>query len=231
MPPFVCTGAEVIPNADRPPGIPADLRVEYSLGQLDEADVARDPVEQFGRWFSDAREANVAEPNAMTLATVDAAGIPSARIVLLKSFDPRGFAFYTNYDSRKGRDLAENPRAALCFFWQPLERQVRVEGVVERVGREESEAYFNSRPRQAQIGAWVSQQSRPVTSRAELERLKAELQKRFEGKAVPLPEYWGGFRVVPHAIEFWQGRPSRLHDRLLYTRDGKGAWTIQRLSP
>jgi pyridoxamine 5'-phosphate oxidase len=212
-------------------GIPADLRVDYARGRLDETDAARDPVGQFGRWFNEAAAANVPEPNAMTLATSDASGVPAARIVLLKSFDDRGFTFYTNYDSRKGRELAGNPRAALCFFWQPLERQVRIEGAVERVGRGESEAYFNGRPRQAQIGAWVSQQSRPVTSRAELERLEAELQKRFDGKPVPLPDYWGGFRVVPHAIEFWQGRPSRLHDRLLYTRNAEGAWTIQRLSP
>jgi pyridoxamine 5'-phosphate oxidase len=209
----------------------AKLRVEYTRGSLDEADVSRDPVEQFGRWFNDARAANVPEANAMTLATADAEGRPSARIVLLKSFDARGFGFYTNYDSRKGRELTANPRAALCFFWQPLERLVRVEGTVEKVGREESEAYFSGRPRQAQIGAWVSQQSSPVTSRAELERVEAELQKRFEGKPVPLPEYWGGFRVVPRAVEFWQGRPSRLHDRLLYTLGDGGAWAVQRISP
>jgi pyridoxamine 5'-phosphate oxidase len=209
----------------------AKLRVEYSRGRLDEADVSPDPVEQFGRWFDDAWAASVAEPNAMTLATVDPAGKPSARIVLLKSFDARGFAFYTNYDSRKGRELAANPSAALCFFWQPLERQVRIEGTVENVGREESEAYFRGRPRQAQVGAWVSQQSSPITSRAELERIEAEIQKRFEGRPVPLPDYWGGYRVVPRAVEFWQGRPSRLHDRLLYTRSESGAWSIQRLSP
>jgi pyridoxamine 5'-phosphate oxidase len=209
----------------------AALRVDYSRGRLDEADVSPDPVEQFGRWFNEARAANVPEANAMTLATADAEGNPSARIVLLKSFDARGFAFYTNYDSRKGRELAVNPRAALCVFWQPLERQVRVEGTVERVGREESEAYFSGRPRQAQIGAWVSQQSSPITSRAELERIEAELQQRFEGKPVPLPDYWGGYRVVPRAIEFWQGRPSRLHDRLLYTSSEGGGWVLRRLSP
>ena len=209
----------------------AKLRVEYTRGQLDEADVSPDPIEQFGRWFNEARAANVPEANAMTLATADADARPSARVVLLKSFDARGFAFYTNYDSRKGRELGANPRAALCFFWQPLERQVRIEGTVERVGREESEAYFSGRPRQAQIGAWVSQQSSPITSRAELERIEAELQKRFEGRPVPLPEYWGGFRVVPRAIEFWQGRPSRLHDRLLYTLSDGGAWALHRVSP
>ena len=212
-------------------GVPPAQRVDYSRGRLNEADVSGDPFEQFARWFADAEAAGVPEANAMTLATADPSGTPSARIVLLKSFDPRGFAFYTNYDSRKGRELAANPRAALCLFWQSLERQVRVEGTVERVGREESEAYFHGRPRQAQIGAWVSQQSRPITSRAELERLEAELQARFGDGPVPLPEYWGGYRVVPHAIEFWQGRPSRLHDRLLYTRSEQGEWTIRRLSP
>ena len=211
--------------------IPPDLRTDYTRGQLDEADVSPDPIEQFARWFNDARAAKVPEANAMTLATVDASGAPSARIVLLKGADARGFAFYTNYDSRKGRELAANPRAALCFFWQPLERQVRIEGTVEKVGRAESEDYFKGRPRQSQIGAWVSQQSSPITSRAELERIEAELQKRFDGGPVPLPDYWGGYRVVPTAVEFWQGRPSRLHDRLLYTPSEAGGWTIRRLSP
>ena len=215
-----------------PPINPDDLRVDYGRGALNEADVSTDPFEQFGAWFKDALAAKVPEANAMTLATVGDGGVPSARVVLLKDFDQRGFAFYTNYDSRKGRDLAANPRAALCFFWQPLERQVRVEGTVGRASRAESEAYFRSRPRQAQIGAWVSQQSATIASRAELERLEAELQKRFAEGPVPLPDYWGGYRVVPDAIEFWQGRPSRLHDRLLYTRDTPGgAWTLRRLSP
>ena len=213
------------------PLIPNDDRVDYGRGKLEERDLAPDPIEQFRTWFAEATAAGIAEPNAMTLATADASGVPSARVVLLKVIDPRGLAFFTNYDSRKGRELAENPRAALCFFWQPLERQVRIEGTVEKVDRAESEAYFAARPRQAQIGAWVSQQSRPITSRAELERLEAELQQRFAGVAVPLPDYWGGYRVVPHAIEFWQGRPSRLHDRLLYTRSENGDWTIRRLSP
>jgi pyridoxamine 5'-phosphate oxidase len=211
--------------------IPSDMRHDYGRGRLEESEVSSDPIEQFSRWFDEAKTAGVAEANAMTLATADLSGTPSTRVVLLKAADQRGFSFYTNYDSRKGRELAANPRAALCIFWQPLERQVRIEGAVERVGREESEEYFRGRPRQSQIGAWVSQQSRPITSRGELERLEADLQKRFEGVAVPLPDYWGGFRVVPHAIEFWQGRPSRLHDRLLYTKTEQGGWTIQRLSP
>jgi pyridoxamine 5'-phosphate oxidase len=214
-----------------PPANPRDLRVDYTRGALREEGVSPDGIAQFSAWFKDALDANIPEANAMTLATVGEGGTPSARIVLLKDFDARGFSFYTNYDSRKGRELAANPRAALCLFWQPLERQVRIEGTVERVGREESEEYFRGRPRQSQIGAWVSQQSRPITSRAELERLEAELQKRFEGVPVPLPDYWGGYRVVPQTLEFWQGRPSRLHDRLLYTRSQQGGWTIQRLSP
>jgi pyridoxamine 5'-phosphate oxidase len=211
--------------------IPEGLRVDYGRGRLDEADALPDPVEQFGKWFNEARAAGIPEANAMTLATAEPSGAPSARVVLLKAFDARGFAFYTNYDSRKARDLSANPRAALCFFWQPLERQVRVEGTVEKVGRAESEEYFRGRPRQAQIGAWVSQQSAPITSRAELERIEAELQARFGERPVPLPENWGGYRVVPDSIEFWQGRPSRLHDRLLYTRSPDSGWTLRRLSP
>jgi pyridoxamine 5'-phosphate oxidase len=211
--------------------VPSDLRVDYGRASLDEADVRPDPIEQFGAWFDAARAANVPEPNAMSLATVDAGGRPSARIVLLKDFDPRGFTFHTNYHSRKGRELKANPRAALCFFWQPLERQVRVEGTVERIDVADSEAYFRSRPRLAQIGAWVSQQSAPIASRADLERLNDQLTKQFEGGDVPRPEHWGGFRLMPDAVEFWQGRPSRLHDRILYTREADGTWTRRRLSP
>jgi pyridoxamine 5'-phosphate oxidase len=208
------------------------MRVDYALGELLESDAAADPIEQFGRWFADAQAATVPEPNAMVVATADPSGAPAARVMLLKGFDARGFTFFTNYDSRKGRTLAANPRAALCFFWHALERQVRIEGRVERVSREESEAYFHARPTLAQIGAWASRQSSVLGSREELEQRALAQFEQFAGEEVPLPDFWGGYRVVPHSIEFWQGRPSRLHDRLVYTREGDAAsWTIRRLSP
>jgi pyridoxamine 5'-phosphate oxidase len=211
------------------PLVPQDLRIDYGRDSLDQADLAGDPVQQFTIWFAQAQAAHVPEANAMTLATADASGAPSARIVLLKDFDDRGFCFFTNYDSRKGRELAANPRAALCIYWQPLERQVRIEGSVQRVSRSESEAYFRSRPVSAQVGAWASPQSTVITDRHELEHRDAELSAKFGGD-VPLPEFWGGYRVVPAAVEFWQGRPSRLHDRFRYTRAGD-AWKIERLAP
>ena len=204
--------------------------MDYGRWQLTEADVAADPVAQFGRWFADAQAANVPEPNAMTVATADASAAPSARVVLLKDVDDRGFAFFTNYESRKGRDLSANPRAALCFYWQPLERQVRVEGAVERTSREESEAYFRTRPPSAQLGAWVSRQSSAIGSRDELEQRQRVLEERFGAGEVPVPDFWGGLRVVPRTVEFWQGRPSRLHDRLRY-RAVDGGWVVERLSP
>jgi pyridoxamine 5'-phosphate oxidase len=220
------------PSDDRQSAsVPPELRVEYARGVLEEGDLLSSPILQFTRWFDDARAAKVPEPNAMTLATVGLGGGPSARIVLLKEWDDRGFTFHTNYNSRKSRELAANPRAALCIHWQPLERQVRIEGVVERVTAEESERYFRTRPVAAQIGAWVSQQSSPIASREELERLNRELTERFADGPVPRPEHWGGLRVVPDAVEFWQGRPSRLHDRILYTRQPDGSWNRQRLSP
>lgn len=207
-----------------------ELRREYTRDELIEADALLDPIAQFDRWFTEALRANVAEPNAMTLATADASGAPDARIVLLKGFDAAGFTFFTNYDSRKGRELAANPRACLVFYWQALERQVRIEGAVEKVSRAESEEYFHSRPVGSQLGAWVSEQSEVIASREALDRRGAELRAKFGAGPVPLPPQWGGFRVVPAAIEFWQGRPSRLHDRLRYTRQVNG-WEIVRLAP
>jgi pyridoxamine 5'-phosphate oxidase len=207
----------------------ARLRVDYMRAALSERDAAPDPVDQFARWFDEALAAALPEPNAMTLATVDASGRPSARVVLLKSLDARGLVFHTNYDSSKGRQLAANPRVALLFFWPLLERQVRIEGVAERVSAEESDAYFGERPRASRLSAWASPQSEPVADRAWLEAELARAEARFADD-VPRPPNWGGFRVVPERFEFWQGRPSRLHDRLVWTRDG-GRWTIGRLAP
>ena len=209
----------------------SSLRKEYTLRGLDEAEVSRDPIEQFGRWFGQAAAAGLMEPNAMTLATADADGRPNARIVLLKSFDAAGFVFFTNYESRKGQELAVNPRATLVFYWPELERQVRAEGRVARVAPAESDAYFASRPVSARIGAWASAQSRPLAGRAELERRVHELEQQYAAGDVPRPPHWGGYRVGPERIEFWQGRPSRLHDRILYTRRDDGTWAIERLSP
>jgi len=206
----------------------ADLRQVYQKSVLLESEVAGMPLDQFARWFDQALAAEVAEPNAMTLATVGTDGHPSARIVLLKGYDAQGFVFYSNYASRKGQELSEHPWASLLFFWQPLERQVRIEGRVERVSAAESDAYYHSRPLGSRIGAWASQQSQPV-SRAELEAREAEFSARF-GDAPPRPEHWGGYRLRPERVEFWQGRPSRLHDRLCYERQGDG-WQITRLSP
>ncbi|CAG9178109.1 pyridoxamine 5'-phosphate oxidase [Cupriavidus respiraculi] len=208
----------------------ADLRRSYVLGSLNEADVAADPITQFERWFDEALNAKLPEPNAMTLATVDAAGQPSARIVLLKGIDASGFTFFTNYESRKGADIAANPRAALLFHWVQLERQARIEGVVEKVSDAESDAYYASRPLGSRLGAWASEQSREVANRAVLEQREAQFREKF-GEAPPRPAHWGGYRVVPTWIEFWQGRPSRLHDRIGYRREADGNWRIVRLSP
>ena len=208
----------------------ADLRREYSRFGLNESDADPDATRQFAAWFGQALSAQVPEPNAMTLATVGADGRPSARVVLLKAFDAAGFTFHTNYDSRKGRELAARPYAALVFFWPELERQVRVEGAVERLSDEESDAYFRGRPHGSQLGAWASRQSEPVADRATLERRLDELTRKYEGTDVPRPPFWGGLRLRPDVIEFWQGRPNRMHDRLRYRRTPQG-WRVERLSP
>ena len=211
----------------------ASLRQDYSSRMLDQAEVSEEPFTQFSRWFAEALATpEITEPNAMNLATCSINGRPSARIVLLKEADARGFSFFTNYESRKGDDLAANPFAALTFWWPPLHRQVRIEGHVEKLTRAESEAYFQSRPKASQIGAWASPQSRPIASRDPLEQKVAELENQFSAeKIVPLPPFWGGFRVVPTMIEFWQGRPSRLHDRIRFSRQVDGSWQIDRLAP
>lgn len=210
--------------------VPSALRAEYSKGQLLEENLALSPVEQFGLWFNEAEGSGAPEPNACTLATATRDGVPSARIVLLKGYDASGFTFFTNYESRKGRELADNPHAALVFFWAVLERQVRIVGTVSRVSREETEAYFASRPRGSQLGAWASAQSATIPNRDELEARFRELTERYSHEAPPAPPHWGGYRLAPVEIEFWQGRASRLHDRLRY-RLAQGQWIVERLSP
>jgi pyridoxamine 5'-phosphate oxidase len=213
-----------------PPSL-ADLRQNYSQGGLTEADAGDDPFALFLRWFDQTVTAGLPEPNAMTLATCTPDGKPSARVVLLKALDDRGFTFFTNYDSRKGDEIATNPRAALVFLWHQLERQVRVEGTVEKVTPAESDAYFANRPLGSRLGAWASPQSAVISGREFLERKHAELLARHPDGNVPRPPNWGGYRVIPVAVEFWQGRPSRLHDRIRFTRRPDGSWAKERLAP
>jgi pyridoxamine 5'-phosphate oxidase len=208
----------------------ADLRREYASRALTEADALDDPIQQFSVWFGEALKSELLDTNAMTLATASRDGAPSARIVLLKGFDDAGFVFFTNYESAKARDLEGNPQACLLLFWAALERQVRISGRVSKTPSKESETYFQSRPFESQIGAWASAQSRSLDGRAALEARYAELAAKYAGGPVPLPPFWGGYRVQPDAIEFWQGRKSRLHDRLLYTKRD-GAWRRSRLAP
>lgn len=230
----------------------ADLRREYKKGELNREDLGDDPIQQFRAWFTQAQPSgnrlwkiaigfykwfqlvlgsNPIEPNVMTLATADASGRPSARTILLKGVDPRGFIFFTNYESRKGHELAENPAAALVFYWSELERQVCISGTVSKLPETESETYFKSRPRRSRIAAWASAQTSVLSDRSQLQAQFAEIEKRFASNDVPLPPFWGGYLLTPERIEFWQGRPSRMHDRFRYARDASGNWKIERLSP
>ena len=209
----------------------ADIRKDYKMQSLSEADVAVTPKEQFDRWWSDAMKSDILEVNAMTLATVDKEGAPSARIVLLKGYDERGFVFFTNYNSAKGSELAHNSNACLVFFWKELERQVRITGVAEKISNEESIAYFNSRPDGSKIGAWASPQSLAVAGKAWLKETFDYYVERFKHGEIPKPPHWGGYRVKPVKAEFWQGRPSRMHDRILYTKQPDSNWKIERLAP
>ena len=208
----------------------ADIRKDYKLASLEEADVASNPIDQFTRWWNEAVASQIDEVNAMTLATVNAAGVPAARIVLLKGYNPEGFIFFTNYESDKGKNLAQNPNAALVFFWKELERQIRIEGTVQKIDDAKSDAYFLSRPTGSKIGAWTSPQSEVIANRAILETHEERFKKEF-GENIPRPLHWGGYIVQPTVIEFWQGRSSRLHDRLQYRLDKNNHWIIERLAP
>lgn len=209
----------------------ASIRKEYTRETLTEKEVALNPVDQFTKWWDEATKSEIDEVNAMTLATVDAGGNPSARIVLLKEYTEQGFVFFTNYGSHKGEEMSGQPRACLVFFWKELERQVRIQGTVNRISDAESDAYFHSRPVESRLGAWASPQSQVIPSRETIEENLLFYQNKFADGAIPRPPHWGGYRVTPEKIEFWQGRPSRLHDRILYTRDENGGWRIERLAP
>ena len=210
---------------------PASSRYEHAAHGLRRRDLDPDPIKQFGNWFTAAIEAGIRDVSAMSLATVGRDGKPSVRVVLLKGFDEEGFVFFTNYESEKGRQLEENAHAALGFYWIELDRQIRISGPTEKTSREESERYFHSRPVGSQLGAWVSRQSEVIDARRVLNARMAEMTERFRDKPIPLPPRWGGYRVKPEVIEFWQGRPNRLHDRFRYTRKAKGTWLIDRLAP
>ena len=207
----------------------SQIRKSYLSGELDEANVGSDPISLFGEWMNEAVAAGIEEANGMALATASADGAPAVRVVLLRGFDERGFVFFTNYESAKGQDLLTNPRAAAAFWWPPLDRQVRIGGRVEKVSRAESQAYFDSRPRGHQLSAWASPQSRVVAGRGELEARAGEVETLFPGD-VPLPDFWGGYRLAPEQMEFWQGREHRLHDRFLFEKR-RGVWTVARLAP
>ena len=209
----------------------ANLRRDYALAQLDEYSVALDPIDQFNQWMNDARHAELPEPNAMTLATVDANSQPQARVLLLKEVSAKGFVFYTNYTSAKGQELDQNPRATMVFLWLELERQVRINGRVSKLSGAEADDYFASRPRSSQLGALASQQSQVVANRAELDERYAALEREYHNRPIPRPAYWGGYRLQPDLLEFWQGRRSRLHDRLRYRLNSEGGWRLERLQP
>jgi pyridoxamine 5'-phosphate oxidase len=209
----------------------ADLRKDYTHASLDEADALANPLDFFKLWLDQALAAELPEPNAMTLATVNEQGRPSARVVLIKGLDARGISFFTNYESRKGKELAANPHAAILFHWTELERQVRIEGVIEKISPEESDAYYLSRPAGSRLGAWASPQSQVIASREVLEQRVKQAQAEQQAAPKTRPPFWGGYRLVPNYFEFWQGRPSRLHDRLAYTRQGDDAWQVSRLAP
>jgi len=208
----------------------ANIRCEYSLKGLHESDLDRNPLNQFNKWFDEVLKSELSEPNAMLLSTVSN-GRPTGRIVLLKGVDESGFSFYTNYESKKGKEIGENPQVAITFFWKELERQVRIEGKIEKTSAKDSDDYFAIRPRGSQIGAWVSHQSEAIENREFLEKKQKDFEAKFEGQTVTRPPHWGGYRVIPDYIEFWQGRPSRLHDRLAYTLSEGNIWKIERLSP
>jgi len=216
---------------ETPPIDIAGLRFDYSSRGLRRTDLDPDPIRQFNLWFTDAANAGIGDANAMSLATSTRDGAPSVRIVLLKGFDERGFVFFTNYSSEKGKELEMNPRAALALYWMQLERQVRIAGKVERTSREDSERYFQSRPSASQLSAWASRQSEVIDSRKILDARLAKISERYEKGQIPLPPHWGGYRVHPEVIEFWQGRQNRLHDRFRYTRQAAGKWQIDRLAP